>query len=381
MTLDVRPVEGRKGVDEFIRFSWEVYRNNPLWVPPIVRDVRKFLMGESLFFKHCVHRLFAAYENKKITATMAAFYDTNLVQRWKKPVGLLGYFEALPEKEHAVKALFEEAELYLRQKGAETAWGPVNGGGVNPVGLLANAYNQPPVFLMMYNPSYYHQYFRRMGYYPVKELIAYSADLLDGKLRRKIAYVLKRGRRSALRVRCFDMKRFREESDKVSEIYSLTFHSHWGYSAQTKDEYFELLQPMRLALDPDFILLAEHEGKTVGFAFGVPDYNSVIKQLNGNLELLNGLAFLRMKKKIREGRIIAIGVSPEWRGQRVAPLLTAHIYDGMIQKGYIKCEYSWVAEENIASQNVARKFNDDAYKHYYVYERQLTKDAAKRFLR
>ena len=78
--------------------------------------------------------------------------------------------------------------------------------------------------------------------------------------------------------------------------------------------------------------------------------------------------------------MIAIGVIPEWRGKNVAPLIAASVYDAMMKKGYIKCEYSWVFRENLSSQNVARKFDSDAYKHYYVYERNLIKDG-KRFLK
>ena len=52
---------------------------------------------------------------------------------------------------------------------------------------------------------------------------------------------------------------------------------------------------------------------------------------------------------------------------------------GRIKKGYTKCEYSWIFSENISSQNVARKFDDDDYKHYLVYEKNLSNDESKRF--
>ncbi|MDD5217385.1 MAG: GNAT family N-acetyltransferase [Candidatus Omnitrophica bacterium] len=381
MSIEICTVESARDIDQFVRFAWEVYRGNPLWVPPVVRDTKNFLAGKSLFFRHCRHQLFMAKEDSKIVATVAAFYDQNLVERWGKRVGLLGYFEALPDRDKTLKALFEQAEVYLRQQGAETVWAPINGGIANPSGVLANAYNQTPVFLMMYNPSYYHQYFRRLGYYPVKELIAYTMDLMDGRLKRKIGFIMKRAKRSEVRIRSFDRKHFREDSDKLSQAYSVTFKSHWGYAPQTDDEMYEILYPMRLALDPDLILFAEHKGKVIGFTLTVPDYNPIIRKLNGNLDLLNGLTFLRNKRNIREGRLIAIGVIPEWRGKGVSPLLMASVYDAMIRKGYIKCEYSWVFRENISSQNVAQKFDSETYKHYYVYERNIAAEDKQRFIR
>ena len=379
--IHIERITEAQDIKEFLKFGWEVYRNNRFWVPPILQDTQKFLEGKTLFSKHCEHRIFVAQESGKTVAQAVAFYDQNLVKAFVKPVGMIGFFEALPDKEPAVKALFEQAEQYLQEKGAEVVWGPMNGGIANPVGLLANAYNQKPVFLMTYNPSYYHQYFRRLGYYPIKELIAYSMDMMDGKMQRKIRFILNRAKKSNITIRPLNRKRFKEECSTLSHMYDQTFKSHWGYAPQSEEEFYEIVSPLKLAIDPDFILFAESEGKPIGFTMAVPDYNPAIKRLNGNLNLVGSLAFLRLKKEIHEARLIAIGVSPEWRGKRVAVLLTAAVYDAMIKKGYTKCEYSWVFRENISSQNVARKIDDDDYRHYLVYERNLLNGKGKRFLK
>jgi GNAT superfamily N-acetyltransferase len=196
-------------------------------------------------------------------------------------------------------------------------------------------------------------------------------DLMNGKLRRKVRFILKQGERAEIRLRPFNRKKFREDSDRFTDIYSRTFKQHWGHAPQSKDEIFEILEPLRLALDMDMILFAEHGSETVGFTLTVPDYNEAIKKLNGNLSFLNGFAFLRMKQKIRRGRLIAIGVLPEWRGRGIAPLLVAGVFDAMIRKGYITCEYSWVLKENSSSVNVAGKFYSDACKRYDIYAKKI----------
>ena len=371
MSLQVERVRNEREIEQFIRFGWEVYQGNPLWVPPNVSETRNFLAGKGLFFEHCRHALFVAKENSKIVATAAAFYDNNLVAHWDKKVGLIGYFEALPDKFEAVQALFAKLESYLKSEGAEIIRTPVNGSIANPAGLLLNSFNETPVFLMMYNPSYYRQYFRRLSYEPIKDLLAFTVDLLDGRLRRKSQFILKRAQNSEVRTRPFDRKRFEEESDLLARIYSETFKAHWGYAPQSEEEFYEILSPFKLALESDFIQFAEHEGKVVGFALGVPDYNPTFRRLNGNFDFLNVMSFLYLKRKIREGRLIAIGVVPEWRGKRIAPLLLASVFNAMMERGYIKCEYSWVFRENVSSQNVVRKFYSSDYKHYCVFEKKI----------
>jgi hypothetical protein len=149
----VQSVESAREIEDFIRFRWQVYRDHPVWVPPIVADAKRFLAGKGLFFRHCRSRLFTAREDGKIVATLAVFYDRHLVDHAAIRAGWIGFFEALPGKAEAVNRLFTEAEAALREFGAEVVWGPMNGGIANEAGLLANAYNQPPVFLMGYNPS------------------------------------------------------------------------------------------------------------------------------------------------------------------------------------------------------------------------------------
>lgn len=369
--MEIVQIGDSRGIESFARFAREVYRNNPLWIPPIYSEEKQFLAGKGLFFKHCRYRLFVAKEGPRIVARVGAYFDDNLARHWKQRIGLLGFFEALPDCPGPVQGLFEEAEKFLIQQGAEVIWAPFNGGIANSVGFLANAYNRPPVFLMAYNPPYYHQYLRKLGFSPIQELLAFTTDLLDPRLQRKVTYVLRRARASEVRIRSFDRRRFQAESFLLGRLYAETFKKHWGYGPQSEEEFFEIVKPFRLALDPDFILFAEHKGLPIGFVLSVPDYNPVIRELDGNLEFLNALSFLRLKQRIREARLIAIGVISEWRGKGVAPLLVASAYHAMIRKSYSTCEYSWVFRENESSQNVAKKFQGDPYKIYYVYGKEL----------
>lgn len=371
MDLIIECISSDQDIEKFIRFGWDVYKNNPFWVPPNVSETKNFLAGKGRFFDHCKHQLFVAKEKGNIVATVAAFYDQKLADHWKKKIGMIGFFEALPEKFDVVQALFLQAELFLRKLGVEVIQAPINGSIANPAGLLMNAFNQMPVFLMTYNPSYYRQYFSRLGYKPIKELIAYTMDLLDDRLKRKINYVLRRAQSSEVKIRKFDRTRFREDSNALAAIYSETFKDHWGYVPSSEEEMFEMLSPFKLVLDNDLVLFAEHEGKIIGFTLCVPDYNPIFKKLSGNFEFLNAFSFLYLSKKIREGRLIAIGVIPDWRGKNVAPLLIASAYDAMVRKGYTKCEYSWVFRENASSRNVATKFYSDDYRSYCVYEKKV----------
>ena len=64
-----------------------------------------------------------------------------------------------------------------------------------------------------------------------------------------------------------------------------------------------------MILDPDFCLVAEHEGKMVGFALAVPDVNQVqIKVKKGRLFPTGIFKLLLGLKKVDYVRIITLGV-------------------------------------------------------------------------
>lgn len=371
MDIQIRTPSNSEDLKQFIRFDWEVYKNNPCWVPPILQDAEKFLTGKGRFFDHCGHRLFVAKENGKIVAKVAAFYDRNLVGHWNKNIGCLGYFEALPGHPDAVKALLKAAETFLLEQGAAIVWAPINGNIANPAGMLMNAFNRRPFFLMNYNPDYYHAYFKMNGYGTAHELLAFICDLLSSKLQRKVRYLTRRVVHTDISIEKFDRTQFKRDCFEVARIYANTFKRHWGYTPQTEEEVFEILEPMKMAIDPDLIWFAKFKGEVIGFFLTIPDYAPVLQELQGDLGLLNAFRFMRLKRKITEVRGIAIGVKEDWRGKGVGPLMIAAAYNAMIRKGFISMEYSWVHQTNQASQRLAKKFEGVEYKRYCIYGKNL----------
>ena len=53
MALEIRPVASRRELGTFIELPWRLYRNEPLWVPPLKLERRLFLSRRmNAFFTH-----------------------------------------------------------------------------------------------------------------------------------------------------------------------------------------------------------------------------------------------------------------------------------------------------------------------------------------
>ena len=73
-TLSVRPLDinSSKDVDRFIKFAWQIYKNNPYWVPPLLMDIKKTINPKNPFFEFAQMQLFVAEQDGKIVGRIAA---------------------------------------------------------------------------------------------------------------------------------------------------------------------------------------------------------------------------------------------------------------------------------------------------------------------
>ena len=92
----IRPVETKADRKAFVDFAWEVYRNDPYWIPPLKNEVHGLLdPGKNPWFGHGKAQLWLAVRDGKIAGRISAQVD-ELVQVHMEPgTGQWGMFEAL----------------------------------------------------------------------------------------------------------------------------------------------------------------------------------------------------------------------------------------------------------------------------------------------
>src|SRR5262249_6500954 len=117
MALDVRPVASKRDLATFIKLPWRLYRNEPLWVPPLIAERKRFLdRTRNPWFQHGEAEYFLAWRDGRAVGRITAQVDTLLNEFQGNRWGLFGFFECEDDPE-AAKALFDAAEAWLRERG------------------------------------------------------------------------------------------------------------------------------------------------------------------------------------------------------------------------------------------------------------------------
>jgi GNAT superfamily N-acetyltransferase len=368
--VTLQTASGGRLLSQFIAFPYRLHADDPLWTPQLRMDVRKLLSREkNPFFEHAEAEYFLALREGRVVGRIAAIHNRLHNEVHADKVGFFGFFECEDDPE-AAAALFDAAAAWLRARGLDTMRGPANFSVNDEIGLLVDGFDTPPVLLMPHNPRRYVPLVEGAGFVKAKDLIVFehATTALPERLVQGAALLEKRYK---VRLRTIDMKRFDDEVAVIKKLYNAAWEKNWGYVPMTDHEIDHLAKDLKQIVVPEFVLFAEREGETIGFAVALPDLNVALRK-NRSGRLFPGiLKVLWAARKVRRLRIALLGALPEWQGRGVDMLMYKRIWETAINMGYDWGEAGWILEDNHPMLNGLERMGFHPYKTYRVYDRPV----------
>src|SRR5512144_3282040 len=100
--VEVTRVQDPLEKDRFIKFQWQIYRNDLHWVPPLLMERHDFLdPDKNPFYKHADVALFLARRGGEIVGRVAAIEDRKYNDFHKSKTAYFGLFEGVNDREVA----------------------------------------------------------------------------------------------------------------------------------------------------------------------------------------------------------------------------------------------------------------------------------------
>jgi GNAT superfamily N-acetyltransferase len=367
----VEEVKNQKDLMTFVQFPWEIYQGDRFWVPPLIKDQLLKLSPDHPFRAHSEMILFLARREGKIVGRIAGIIDHHYIEFHQEKVGFFGFFESTPEAEVA-EILFSRVAGWLKGHGLEKMAGPMNPSTNDECGLLIEGFDSPPCLMMPYNPSYYPSLLEGFGFKKEMDLYAYwleQSSFLSDRLDRIMERTKKR--EPQLWVRPINLRHLEEELKIIKEIYNQAWSKNWGFVPLTDEEINLLAKELKPLIVSDLVLFAYWGEEPVGFSVSLPDYNEVLKRLDGKIGLLGALKFLYYSRKINTVRVMLLGVKQAFQKKGVEGLLYIETFKRGDRKGYYQGECSWILEKNVLMQHGIEAMGGRRYKCYRIYEMPL----------
>jgi GNAT superfamily N-acetyltransferase len=367
--LEILEVKTKKELKKFIDFPYSLYAKDPLYVPTLKREVREQLTEKNPFFQHAEAKYFVAEDRGKIIGRIASIINMRHREFHHEKAGFFGFFESINDPEVSGR-LLDAAAQDLKVKGMDMMRGPMNFSTNEECGFLIEGFDDPPMLMTPYNPPYYCDLMGQYGLQKIKDLYAYIYEVQETPPE-KVVRVAAIAERRGISVRPIVKNKFHEEMLVFKEVYNSAWENNWGFIPLTDAELYCLGERLKQIVVPELTLIAEDQGKPVGFLGMVPDFNSVLRHMHGRLTPLSMIKALYYARKITGLRLLLLGIKREYRNKGVEALLIREVFKEIKKRGYERIEFSWVLEDNIPIQRIIEMADGRLYKKYRIYEKSL----------
>jgi GNAT superfamily N-acetyltransferase len=370
--MNIHRVQTKADLNSFIDLPYRFYRDDPVWVPPLRTELQgQFDPKRNPLLDHCTYGLFLLKDGDRVIGRIAAFVDQLAVDFWGEPIGLFGYYECIPDGA-ASRMLLEAAADWLRAHGMKAMRGPWTFVS-QEWGLVIEGFTPPPVIMAPYNPPFYADHMSAFGLKKIKDLLCWYCSASEGyQIPERILTLTDAvAERYGVRVRHVDMRRYDEEVQVFLDLSNRSIIDNWGYSPVTEAEAKAIARDLKQILQPKGVLFAEDsQGRPIGFAIALPDVNVLLKGLNGRLLPFGWIKLLRGLPRLRNYRLFALGVIPEYHGKGIDALIYRALYESLYTPD-VWVEINYVLEDNVPMTNAIRKLNAKPLRRYRIYQREI----------
>ncbi len=376
-SVSIRPVRSRRELKRFVKVPFEVHRNHPQWVAPLVFERMQFLdRKRNPWFEHGEAEYLVAERDGEPVGRITAQVDA----RWDEYQGgsdaMFGFFESVEDPE-VVRALLAAAAEWAGARGRERILGPMDFTTNDEIGILIEGFERRPMILEPWHPPYYAELIEAEGFAKAMDVLMWELQFGDLKEGEKFDPSIHAAAEKALRdegivIRNMRKREMAAEVGRFMDVYNEAWGDNWGFVPITDAEVEFQAKNLKQVLDERWAYMAEKDGEVIGAALTLPDINQVMAKLNGRLLPFGWARFLLGKRKVDQCRVFALGVKHDYRHTGVAAgLYLKHLEEAAVPGRIVGGEMGWILETNKPMNRAMEGMGGEVVKRYRLYERAL----------
>lgn len=358
----------KSALKQFIALERRLMKNYPKYISEIDSDVIKVLTKKTIASKSLDIGLFLVSKEGEYVGRCAAIINKRFQEQKQPGSGFIGYFAAAENCVEEVKEMMKAAENWLSERGVKKVIAPANGGAPNSMGFLVSGFNEDPMFPFPWSPEYYPAYIEALDYKPTYPLWYYEIDFTNDKYKEAKQ---KYSSYDQATIRTISKKNWIKDLEIVADMLNETFVNEWEFTKMTHEEAKEFFGPMKDIFAPQQIIIAEANGKPVGFCLAMPDLTPLFRSFNGKVGPIAIFKLITQAKKFKRSGILGIGVSENFRGKGLSKAIAMKVYAYHESLGMKSSLYFPVNESNKESRGFAESIGGKGKLTYQVYDKTI----------
>jgi len=374
---------GASRIRTFAEFPWYLYKNHPLWTPPLRGDLlgNRFLGLTGLLTpEHPYHRYaevthFLAWKYGKPVGRISASINKRFNDHYSTHIGFFGFFEVIHDYEVA-KALLDRARAWVGDRGMTMLRGPgeYSNATHERQGILIEGFQYPPTIELTHNPPYYSEFLEQYGFRKAKDYYAYTLNVQTSTPPRLARLAEQVRQRRDIKTRPLILKNLRSDVRLIVKIYNESWTQNWGFLPITNEEAIVLANSLRLVVDPGLIRFAFVRGEPAAVLGALPDPNYVLRprwHWYGDSDIVRVARLLWKRRHIPLIRLMFFGIRPNFRKLGIDAILFSEVKKYAIRRNYQECEASLLLEDNHLILRPSEFMGAQRYKTWRVYDLPL----------
>ena len=380
-SIQIKRVETKKDLKQFIEFHYDLYKGNPYDVPNLYSDeVNTLSKDKNAAFDFCEAEYFLALKEGKIVGRVATIINHKANEKWKKKDVRFGWIDFIDDIEVS-RALFKAVEEYGRKKGMDDIVGPLGFTDMDPEGMLTWGFDKLGTMATIYNYEYYPQHMEKLGGWEKdNDYVEYYLVVPEKSPEKytKIAEMVEK--RYNLHVRKLTKKDIFQGGygKKLFDLINLTYSDLYGFSELTDrqiDQYVKMYFPLA---DLNLVTVIEDGNKDnqlAGLGITIPSLSHALQKCRrGRLFPFGWWHLLRAIKfhKTDGVDLLLMGFLPEYRSKGANALLFADLIPRYVDYGFKWGETQVEMESNEGVQSQWGPLDPINHKKRRCYRRSLT---------
>jgi GNAT superfamily N-acetyltransferase len=371
--ISIKEASTKKELKQFVKFPFSLYKNNSYWVPPIINDeLSVFDKTTNPAFETSDARFFLAYKNNTIVGRVAAIINHIEVNEQQLKKMRFGWFDVVDDIT-VTEALLKKVEAIGVQQNLEYMEGPVGFSNLDKVGVLIEGFDHLGTMITWYNHPYYKDHFEKLGFVKEKEHLEWRMPFKNIKLEHfeKAQNLIKR--RYQLKALNFkSTKEVLKYADDMFDLFNETYSKLSTFTPITDTQKAYFKKKYISFINPEYIkYVVDKNDKLVAFAVTMPSFSSALQKANGKLFPFGIFHLLKAKKHSKDVIFYLIGVHPDYQNKGVHAILFNELYLTFDKLGIENCIRTPELEDNIAIQQIWKRFDPTLCKRRRTYRKNL----------
>ena len=373
--ISIKRITTNKDYVAFVKFPFELYNNNPYWVPPIINEeVETIDRKINPVYQNSSARFFLAYKKGVIVGRIAAIVNWIEIKEIKKNKVRFGWFDVIDDI--AVSKLLLEQVIYFGKKHKlDHIEGPVGFSNLDKAGLLIKGFEEPSTMITIYNYPYYATHLKELGFSLLAQWVEYEIKIANfedspEKVKRFSGVIMKR-----FNLKVLDFKNKKEIIPYIDQMFNLldetynklqTFVPIQNYQIEHyKKRYFKYVHK-------DFVkCVVDKNNRLIAFTITMPSFTRALQKINGKLTFFNIYNLLKAIWFNNRASFYLIGVHPDYQNKGITAIIFNEIQKTFNKHNITIVETNPELKENTAIQKLWKNYENRQHKRRATFTKNI----------